>query len=41
VTADEAMSHVNSGDGVGVSLEQSTPYALYGALAARLVDLTE
>jgi len=38
-TAEDALSHVNSGDRVGVSLAQSTPYALCGALAARLIEL--
>ena len=39
VTAEEAVSHVRSGDRVGISLAQSTPFALCGALAARLSEL--
>jgi 4-hydroxybutyrate CoA-transferase len=39
VSAEEALSHVRSGDRIGISLAQSTPYALCGALAARLADL--
>ncbi|HEY2106023.1 MAG TPA: acetyl-CoA hydrolase/transferase C-terminal domain-containing protein [Candidatus Binataceae bacterium] len=39
VTAEEAVSHVDSGDRVSVSLALQTPHALCGALAARLSDL--
>jgi transposase-like protein len=39
VTAEEAVSHVNSGDRVSISLALQTPHALCGALAARLTDL--
>jgi hypothetical protein len=39
VTAEEVVSHVNSGDRVSISLALQTPHALCGALAARLTDL--
>jgi 4-hydroxybutyrate CoA-transferase len=39
VTAEEAVSHINSGDRVSISLALQTPHALCGALAARLTDL--
>jgi len=39
VTAEEAVSHINSGDRVSISLALQTPYALCGALAARLTEL--
>ena len=39
VTAEEAVSHVNSGDRVSISLALQTPHALCGALAARLTEL--
>jgi 4-hydroxybutyrate CoA-transferase len=39
VTAEEAVSHINSGDRVSISLALQTPHALCGALATRLTDL--
>jgi len=41
VTADEAVSHVNSGDRVALSIAQSTPFTLCPALAARLMDIED
>jgi 4-hydroxybutyrate CoA-transferase len=41
VSAEEALSHVRSGDRVAISISQATPYALCGALAARLTDLED
>jgi 4-hydroxybutyrate CoA-transferase len=39
VTAEEAISRINSGDRVSISLALQTPHALCGALAARLTEL--
>jgi len=39
VTAEEAVSHIKSGDRVSISLSLQTPYALCGALATRLTEL--
>jgi 4-hydroxybutyrate CoA-transferase len=39
VSAEDALSHVRSGDRIGISVSQATPFALCGALAARLTDL--
>ena len=39
VTAEEAVSHINSCDRVSISLALQTPHALCGALAARLTEL--
>src|SRR5258708_32481926 len=39
VSADEAMSHIKSGDRVCLSIAQQTPFELCPALAGRLMDL--
>jgi acyl-CoA hydrolase len=39
VNAEEALTQVRSGDRIAISLAQSTPFALCGALAARLSEL--
>lgn len=39
VTAEEAMSHVKSGDRVTLSIAQGTPFTLCAALAGRLMEL--
>jgi 4-hydroxybutyrate CoA-transferase len=41
VTADEAVSHIKSGDRVTLSIAQATPFTLCAALAARLMELEE
>jgi 4-hydroxybutyrate CoA-transferase len=39
VSADEAISHIRSGDRIVISIAQSTPLTLCTALAARLMEL--
>jgi len=39
VTADEAVSHIKSGDRITLSIAQSTPFTLCSALAGRLMEL--
>ncbi len=39
VTAEEAVSHVRSGDRVVISIAQSTPFTLCTSLAGRLMEL--
>ena len=39
VTADEAVSHIKSGDRITTSIAQSTPFTLSAALAGRLMEI--
>jgi 4-hydroxybutyrate CoA-transferase len=39
VSAEEAVSHINSGDRVTLSIAQATPFTLCAALAGRLMEL--
>jgi 4-hydroxybutyrate CoA-transferase len=39
VSAEEAVSHIKSGDRITLSIAQSTPFTLCAALAARLMEL--
>ena len=39
VSAEEAVSHIQSGDRITVSIAQATPFAVCPALAARLLEL--
>jgi 4-hydroxybutyrate CoA-transferase len=39
VSADEAVSHIKSGDRITMSIAQSTPFTLCAALAGRLMEL--
>jgi len=39
VSAEEAVSHIRSGDRITVSIAQATPFAVCPALAARLLEL--
>lgn len=41
VSAEEAISHIKSGDRVTLSIAQATPFTLCTALAARLMELDE
>ncbi len=41
VSADEAVSHIKSGDRVALSIAQATPFTLCPALGARLMDLED
>ncbi len=41
VSADEAVSHIKSGDRVALSIAQATPFTLCPALAARLMDIED